>query len=215
MMPMMIGLMFGLFRGGLKSPFADGFSATHFIPQALGFITYTVCMLLPYGTDYKGVWLFQLVSDKTYWRFARGVHAAIWLVFLAVPNVVLFPFLAWYWGLPAAAAFFAYGLASSSMYLAFGLRTVEGVPFGKQNTPGRDTGGRGGAVLFGLFFAAAMGAGFEYLVFRSAITVVIATLIVASLSYLVTRWTLRTFETAIRHHISTSSQMSSMIYTEV
>jgi hypothetical protein len=215
LLPLMIGLMFGIARAGLKSPFDSGFSITPLIPQGIGFFTYMTCMIVQYGNDYKGVWLFQLVADRAYGRFARGVHAALWLFFIAAPYVLTFPVFSWIWGIEAAVAFLLYGVACSSLYLAFGLRAIEGVPFGKQNAPGRDTAGQGSVRFFLMVFVVLPAAGVQYLVFRSAVSVGIAIVVLGVAALGITRWSLSTFETAIRHHINTTSQISSMLYTEM
>ena len=81
-----------------------------------------VCVTLPYGTDYKGVWLFLLASDSALARFAQGIHASMWLAFIIIPNALLFALFMWRWGIADAATFALYTVAVSSVYLAFGLR---------------------------------------------------------------------------------------------
>lgn len=215
LMPMMIGMLLGMFGSGLAAPFSQGFSAAHLIPHFLGFILYVVCILLPYGTDYKGVWLFLLVSDRALGRFAQGVHTSLWLAFIMVPNVVLFPLFAWRWGFATAGGFLLFSVAASSIYLTFGLRVIEGIPFGKQTQPGRDSAGQGGARMVILIFVTLAAAGIQYVLFRSVIAVAIAIVVLSAAAYFLTRWSLHSFEAAIRHHLSSTSQTSTMIYTEV
>src|SRR4030095_4909841 len=132
----------GLVTAGFLSPFSSGWSSTHFIPHALGFILFMTCLMLPYGTDYKGIWLFLLVSNRGLARFAQGIHASLWLIYIAIPYAVLFPFFVWKWGVGQAAIFTVFGVCVSSVYLALGIRSIEGVPFGKQIGPTKAGGGR-------------------------------------------------------------------------
>ena len=213
--PMMIGLLVGVFGSGLGSPFAEDFTGALFLPHTLGFVLYMSCILMAYGTDYKGTWLFLVISDRVLVQFARGVHASLWLMFVVVPNVVLFPLFLWRWGVAAASAFFLFSIAASSVYLVFGLRNIEGIPFGKQVTPGRETSGQGGVRIIAFMILAMIAVGIQYLIFRSPIAVVIATIVLAVSSVFLTRWSLRSFIAALRHHIGNLSQTSSMLYTEV
>jgi hypothetical protein len=214
-----IPLLFGMIAGGLRSnmasPFGQTFTGAHFLPHIIGFVLYTSCIVMTYGTDYKGTWLFLVISDRLLAQFARGVHASLWLMFVVVPNVVLFPLFAWKWGLPAAAAYSLFSVAVSSVYLTFGIREIDGIPFGKQTSPGRDTQGRGGFRMIVFMVLALISVGIQYLIFRSGIAVAIATVGLAIAAVLLTKLAIRTLTIAIRHHIGNLSQTSSMLYTEV
>jgi hypothetical protein len=171
-----------------------------------------LCLMLPYGTDFKGVWLFLLVSDRSLTRFAKGVHASLWLMIIVIPIAVLLPILAWKWGISDALLFSLFAIPVSSIYLACGLRMIDGVPFGKQVGP--PTQNNTGSVI-ALMVAGVLATGIQSLLFRSAIAVVVATLVLAPAALFLTRWSLKSFETSIRHHLGTTSETSTMIYTEV
>lgn len=215
MLPLSVMMVLGLFSGTLGSPFAGGFSVTHFVPHALAFMIHTLCLVLPYGTDYKGVWLFLLVPDRGLVRFAQGVHASLWLALIVVPATLLLPVFAWKWGITDAVLFILFMIPAASIYLAFSLRFVDGIPFGKQTAPGQGSGGGGFMQMIVFLVAGLVAVGIQYLLFRSAVAVAIATIVLAAVAYFLTQWSLRTFETAMRHHLGTTSQTSTMIYSEV
>jgi hypothetical protein len=213
--PMMFFMVIGILGAGLESPFSSGFTSAHFVPHMLGFILYMVCLLLPYGADYKGVWLFLLASDWALARFARGVHASLWLVFIVVPNVLLLPIFVWKWGLADAATFTVYSVIASSVYLAFGLRSIDGVPFGRQTGPKQMQGSQAGVRIVIFMTAAIIAVGIQYLLFRAALVVWIATTLIAVAVYLLTRNALRLFHKAMVYQLGIASQTSTMIYNEV
>ena len=112
-----------------------------------------------------------------------------------MPHVVWLIFFAWFWGLPEAAGFVAYGAAVSSLYLAGGLRMIDGLPFGRPS-PATRTGLSVGLGI-GLLIVGVIAVGIQLLLFRSATAVVLATLVVAAGAYLLTRITRPTFESRI------------------
>jgi hypothetical protein len=211
-LPLPAVLLLGMFGRTVESPFSSGFSAIHFVPHALGYALYTLCLMLPYGTDFKGIWLFLLVSDRSLSRFAKGVHASLWLMLIVIPIAVLLPILTWKWGISDAFLFSLFAIAVSSIYLACGLRMIDGVPFGKQVGPPTQNNAGG---MIALMIASVLAVGIQFLLFRSAIAVIFATIVLAPAALFLTRWSLKSFETSIRHHLGTSSETSTMIYTEV
>jgi hypothetical protein len=214
-LPISVLTIFGILTRTLNSPFDSGFTATHFVPHVLGFVIFMVCALMPYGTDYKGIWLFLLVSDRRLVRFSQGIHASLWLTFIVVPSLALMPFFAWKWGITDAVLFTLFEIPAASFYLAVAVRNFDGIPFGKQSAPGKDTGGQGFILFIAFIVAGLASAGIQYLLFRSAVAVTIAIAVLTPAAYFLTQWSLRTFQTSIRHHLGTLSQSSTMIYTEV
>ncbi|MCY3729849.1 MAG: hypothetical protein OXF98_00775 [Rhodospirillaceae bacterium] len=174
--------------GREESPFGPGFAPAHFLPHLLGMLILFVCLFLAYGNDYKGVWSFGVVPDSAFRPFARGIHAALWLVLVALPNVFWLLVLAWSWGLRDAAVFSACCTAAASVYLGVCLRLIAGIPFGRQMQPSRQVATFGLFVVF--FLAAAVAVGLQYVLFRSVAAVVVVTLVVGAGAYLVTRVTL-------------------------
>jgi hypothetical protein len=214
-LPISVMMIFGLFSGTLKSPFDTGFSVTHFVPHALGYAITIICGVAQYGNDYKGIWLFLLVSDRRLVRFAQGIHASLWLTFIVVPTLVLLPVFAWKWGITDALLFAFMMVPAASVYLAIALRGIDGIPFGKQAAPVKDAAGQGFVKLVVFLIASAAAVGIQYLLFRSVVAVTIAIVVLTPVAYFLTQWSLRTLQTAIRHHLGTLSKTSTMIYTEV
>jgi hypothetical protein len=185
----------------------------HFLPHFFGFILFGVCMFLQYGADYKGVWLFLCISDSALPKIARGVHASVWLALVVVPHAALLILFTWRWTIPEGLLFTAYSLAVTTVYLACGFRYIDGVPFGKQLNPGRGAGLQGGFIVF--VIVALVAVGIQYLLFRSLLAVVVATILIGGAAHVVTRHSLKHLEIAMRHNLSIISQTSTMIYTEV
>jgi hypothetical protein len=212
LLPMSIFAVIGIVGGSGVSPFSGRFSSIHFLPHFFGFILFGLCMFLQYGTDYKGVWLFLCVSDSALPKVARGVHASLWLTLVIVPHLALLILFTWRWMLSEGLLFTAYSLAVTTIYLACGLRFIDGIPFGKQLNPGRGAGMQGGFIAF--IIAAMVAVGIQYLLFRSLLTVVVATVLAGGAAYVVTQRSLKHFENAMRYNLGIISQTSTMIYTE-
>ena len=184
----LVVLFVGLPVAGLEaSPFGSGFAPAHFLPHLLGMLVLIVCLFLAYGNDYKGVWSFGVVPDSAFRPFARGIHAALWLVLVALPSVFWLLVLAWFWGFRDAALFIAYCTAAASVYLGVCLRLIAGIPFGRQMAPSRQVATFGLFLVF--FLAAAVAVALQYVLFRSVAAVVAVTLVTGAGAYLVTRVT--------------------------
>ena len=211
--PMLVITGAALVQGLRTDPFTGKFTAVHLAPHLFGFMLFTVCSVLAYGSDYKGAWVFLLAPSGVLGRFARGVYAFLWIAGVIIPNLVLFLILAWFWGLPHAGLFAAYSLAAGSTYLALELRLIEGMPFSK---PFDSTRGAGMLPLMFLGgFAIALAVGLQYLLFRSAAPVLIATTVLASAAYFLTRSSLTALEVSIRYNLGLVSVESGTLYKEV
>ena len=186
------------FVGREVSPFrpGDDFALTHMLPHALGLAPLIACRFLAFGNDHKGAWPFSAAPESSLRPFASGVHAALWVVLVAAPHLAWLLFFGWDWGLPDAAGFVVFSAAVASLYLAGALRLVDGLSFGRPS-PGTRTSlpiSLGIAVLI----LAAIAVGIQLLLFRSAVAVGVATLVVAAGAYLLARVTLPGFESRIR-----------------
>ena len=65
-------------------------------------------------------------------------------------------------------------MAVSSVYLTFGLRAIDGVPFGKQSGPRQLQGSEGAMRILVFVIAALIAVGIQYLLYRSLVAVWIA-----------------------------------------
>ena len=186
-----VGFIAVLVAGRDASPFGADFAFAHFLPHLFGLTVILVCAFLAYGNDHKGTWCFATAPDSASGPFARGVHAALWLLLIAVPHAGWLLVLAWSWGVRDAALFTAFSTAVASLYLGVCLRLIDGVPFGKQTPPTRSSALMG--VMFLFLVGAAIAVGFQYVLFRSAAAVVVVTLAAGLGAYLVTRLALADF----------------------
>ena len=208
-----IGFIAVLVAGRGSSPFSGDFAPTHFLPHVLGLGIFQTCQFLVYGNDHKGVWQFFLAPGSSLGPFAHGVHAALWLLLVVVPNALIFLVLAWSWNLWEAVVFTAYSTAAASLYLAIWLGRVNGLPFGRQPEPQRKVAAVG--IVFLFLFAIAIAVGIQYVLFMSVAAVIAVTLIVALGAYALTRSALRGLESRIVLHLQTAAAGSIMLYTEV
>ena len=179
-----------------RSPFGPDFAFAHFLPHLLGMLVLIVCMQLAYGNDYKGAWSLAVVPDDRFRPFARGIHAALWILVVLLPNAFWLVVLAWSWGVVDAALFIAYCVALASLYLGVGLRLIGGVPFGRPMDPTRNALAMGAMLVF--FMAAAVAVGIQYALFRWVAAVVGITIAVAVGAGFLTSITLDDFAKRMR-----------------
>jgi hypothetical protein len=102
-MPMLlftvVGFAFSVGPAWPADPLSGGaFSKMHLLPHVLGSVLFFICIVLPYGNDYKGVWIFLNIPSRALGGFARGVFALLWFDFVLLPNLIALPLLAWRWG---------------------------------------------------------------------------------------------------------------------
>ena len=218
MLPLMILPFMGLasmYATGFRiDPFSGRFTLMHILPHIFGTVLFFICIFLPYGSDYKGAWIFLLVPARAFAGFARGVYALLWVEVIVIPHVVLLISLAWFWGIWHAGLFVAYSLAAASVYLALELRLIDGPPFCKQADPAR------GAILLpmmiggGIVMAIAVGVQY-FLVFRSPALVLLTTAVAGVAAWFLTRSSLGAFEVSIRYHLGLLSAESGTLYQEI
>ncbi len=198
---------------GWASPFGPGFAFIHLLPHLLGLAMILTCQFLAYGNDFKAIAWFFTAPESSFRPFAAGIHAALWLLLAAVPNLLSLPVLVWFWPVQEALLFIAFSLAVASFYLAVGLRFIHGVPFGKQALPTQSVVGLGLIMVF--FMAAGIAVGIQYLLFRSAVAVVLVTLIVGAGARFLTRAVLDDFAARIRLQLKLAASGSLLLYKEV
>ena len=212
--PMVIfPFIFLLVAGWKISPFDSGFALMHFLPHLLGLAIILTCQCLAYGNDFKGIAWFFIAPDSSFRPFAGGIHAALWLLLAAVPNLLSLPVLAWFWAVQEAVLFIVFSTAVASLYLGVGLRLIDGVPFGKQAPPTRSAVGLGLILVF--VMAAGIAVGIQHLLFRSAAAVVLVTLVVGVGARFLTRAVLDDFAARIRLQLKLAASGSVLLYKEV
>ena len=212
--PMVIfPFIFLLVAGWKISPFDSGFALMHFLPHLLGLAIILTCQFLAYGNDFKGIAWFFIAPDSSFRPFAGGIHAALWLLLAAVPNLLSLPVLTWFWAVQEAVLFIAFSTAVASLYLGVGLRLIDGVPFGKQAPPTRSAVGLGLMLVF--FMAAGIAVGIQHLLFRSWAAVALVTLVVGVGARFLTRAVLDDFAARIRLQLKLAASGSVLLYKEV
>ena len=212
--PMLIlSFCFLLASAGLASPFGPGFAFTHLLPHVLGMAVILTCQFLAYGNDFKGIAWFFTAPDSSFRPFAGGIHAALWLLLAAVPNLLSLPVLTWFWAVQEAVLFIVFSTAVASLYLGVGLRLIDGVPFGKQAPPTRSAVGLGLMLVF--VMAAGIAVGIQHLLFRSSAAVVLVTLVVGVGARFLTRAVLDDFAARIRLQLKLAASGSVLLYKEV
>jgi len=214
LLPVLLGLG-GLATGGLRAdPFSGRFTAVHVLPHAPGMLLFFVCGILAYGSDYKGAWIFLLAPSRALDGFARGVHALLWIGVVVIPQLILAPVLAWFWGPVHAGLFAVYGVAAGSVYLALEIRLIEGLPFGRPMDPSRGPASLILAMLGG--FAAAIAVGLQYfLLFRSPALVAAASAALGCGAYFLTRRSVDALASRMRFSLGLVSGEAVPFYKEV
>jgi hypothetical protein len=210
----LIGLVPLAARGYRIDPLSRRFTNIHLLPHAFGALLFMVCNFLPYGADYKGAWIFLLAPVRSLGRFARGIHALLWLEMIVLPHLMLLGLSAWQWGLWHGFLFTTYSLAVTSFYLALDLRRIEGAPFSRQMNPAAGAALLPLMMLGGLAIAVAVGVQYWF-VFRSATIVLATTVIVGATAYVLTRRSLDALEVSIRYHLGLLSQETGKLYEEI
>jgi hypothetical protein len=186
LIPLAVAPVALLVEGWRISPFSGKFTGVHVLPHVFGVALFLICTVLPYGSDFKGAWIFLLAPRGTLEGFARGVHARLWLAIVAIPHAALAVTLSVAWGIWDGAMFTAYSLAIASCYLGLELRLIDGMPFSKPPRTSQN------AYLVPLMFAGGFGiaivVGLQYfLLFRSVAAVAATTVVAAAGACLLTR----------------------------
>ena len=214
LLPLVVALAPVIGAGWGVDPFLGKFTPIHFVPHIFGTLLFLVCNLLAYGSDYKGAWIFLLAPSASIGRFARGVYSLLWTQLILIPHLILLPLLLWSWGVPHALLFVAYSIVVASFYLALEIRLIDGAPFSKPVDPMRGAVQLPLMIMGGISIAIAVGLQY-FLLFRSPIAVLTATLVSGVTAYLLTRNSLSAFEANIRYNLGLMSVESGTLYKEV
>ncbi len=217
-LPMMVMVLVGMVpsavMAGRADPFSGRMTAMHGVPHVIAFLLFVMCVVLPFGNDYKGAWVFLAAPAHTFRGFARGVYGAMCVPLIVAPHAIMLPLLAVVWGPLHAVVFVAYSAAVSFLYLSLELRLIDGPPFCRQMDPTR------GAVMLPMLIlsAAIMGVAVAvqlFFVFPSLTRVGLATVVAGAVAWFLTRSSLSALETSIRHNLGLVSAESGTLYVEV
>jgi hypothetical protein len=209
-----IGVAAMLSVGWPLDPFSGRFTPVHLLPHILGVLLFMVCLVLRYGNDYKGVWIFLTIPSKAIFGFAGGVHALLWIDLILIPNLIALPLLAWRWGIEDAGLFIAYSIAAASIYLALELKLIEAIPFSEQMVPTQQTAVLPLMMAGGIAVAIAVGLQY-YLIFRSRTAVAATAGALAIAAYFATKSSLTSFAVSMRYRLSLISAETGRLFKEV
>jgi len=211
--PILFGIGSALATGWKLDPFAGSFSPIHFAPHGLGMLMIFVAALLPFGSDHKAAWLFQLVPVPVISGFAAGTYAPM-AQFLVIAHAVEAPFLVWRWGAAHAALLLAFSGAASFVYAGLAVRMIEAIPFTRIPNPQRAAITLPILLLavFGIAIAVALQ---HFVLFRSPAAVAAATVALAVAAWYAGRSGIRALAVSMRYQLAESSGESGSLYREV
>lgn len=200
--------------GWRTDPFSRQFSTVHLLPHLLGALLFMICTLLPYTNDHKGAWIFLVAPAQVFGRFARGVHALLWIEVIVIPHIGLLLLFAWVWGIGKAVLFIAYSVAAASAYLAIELRTINGIPFSKKVNPSA------GAAMLPMMIVGGIAMGVvvalqHFFLFRSPAIAALAAAVMGAAAWFLTRRNLVAFENSIHHELGLISAEVPSMFKEV
>jgi len=201
-------------KGWRVDPFSGRFSTFHLLPHLFGLILFHTCMLLPYGDDFKGVWVFLLAPSRAFGPFVRGVYALLWIYAVVIPHAIVLPVVVWSWGAWHGALASLYSAAVVSLYLALELRLVDGAPFSRQPEASRDSTLLPVMIVAGIVVAVVVGLQYV-LLFRSPVNVLVATVVAGAAAWFLTKHSLVAFERSIRYNLGLLSVEWGNLYKEV
>jgi hypothetical protein len=211
--PLAIAIGSAYAKGWKDDPFGESFSPIHFLPHAFGLLLVFVCSLLPFGSDYKGAWIFRLAPPPALDAFAAGVYGLLAQVVI-VANALAAPALIWKWGPAHGALFLAYSLATGAVYIAATMRLLDGIPFTRQPDPKRSALGLP-VLMMGMVVVGIAVAIQHFLLFRSTIAVVVATIILAVAGWVAGRESIAAMGADMKNQIAQEVGESAALYHEV
>jgi hypothetical protein len=214
MIPVAISPLVALAKSTKSDPFAGAFSPVHFLPHIFGIVLFMTCVVMVYGNDYKGSWVFLLAPSRAFDSFACGVYGLLWFAMIAVPHLLLAAPLMWFWGVAHAAAFLGYSMAAGSFYLGLELRLIDGVPFTKQPVTSRGVYFMGIMVVGGMMMAIAVAVQY-FLLFHSMTAVVAAMMVIATAAWAITRASLTSLAVTMRYNLGLESAEVPSMFQEV
>jgi hypothetical protein len=211
--PILVGAGAVLVKGYSVDPFGAGFSPIHFMPHAIGMLFLFTGSLLPFGSDYKGGWVFPLAPPASLDGFAAGVYGVLAEIAIALHAIVA-PLLVWKWGVAHAALFLVFSLTASAAYVAGAMRLIDEIPFTRQPDPKRGALTLPVLLVSMLIVGIAVGAQ-HFLLFRSAAAVAIATVVLGAAAWPAGGAGIRALAEAMRCGVAETARESGTLYHEV
>jgi hypothetical protein len=200
--------------GSSPSPLArNGFSYAHLIPHLLGMISMTLCSMIPFTDFHNGSWIYLTEPIGNLQAFARGVYCALWIPAAGMPHLIALPFLARLWGWKEAALLAGFSLIIVSLYLAFELNHIPGLPFSSPFDEWRVTSS--GQDQFYWILVIMIAVTIQCALFRFWWIALLAGIVLAVLTWLVLRLTLRGLEEEFRWRLHIMKTGPNQMFKEV
>jgi hypothetical protein len=102
---------------------------SHLLPHLLGLITLALCINLPTTVFNNASWIYLTAPIDSGRAFARGIFGALWISVVALPHVALLIFITLFVNWKDAVFVTGFNLIVVSLYLAFGIGMISGLPF--------------------------------------------------------------------------------------
>ncbi|ODS54893.1 MAG: hypothetical protein ABS36_10575 [Acidobacteria bacterium SCN 69-37] len=193
--------LFALGRG-LRSPFSDapGFSTAHLLPHVLGAAAITAADFLPFSDHYKARWILLTVPASGLRGVVRGTMAALGLMGVIVPSLVLFGATSALWTVADATVFGAYSAAVLAFYIGAFAWMQAGLPFTRPPDPTR-AASHMTAMMGILVVALVLGAIQAIWVFPHYGRIAAATAVLATVAWLAGRASTRVLENRVPDYL--------------
>ncbi len=104
------------------------FPASQILPHLLGVMIVAICINLPTTAFAKASWIFLTAPIGSGRAFARGIIGALWVSLVALPHAALLLFISLFVNWKEAALVAAFNLIVVSLYFAFGIGKISGLP---------------------------------------------------------------------------------------
>jgi hypothetical protein len=132
-----IGIIIGIYRFGIPSVIPKNDAATIFFPHLLAVIAMALCINLPTTVFSKGAWIYLTAPIGSVRPVAKAIFWALWMVSAGLPNFILMLFFMRFLSWEESVFIAAFNLIVISLYLAFEIRLISGLPFSTQENESR------------------------------------------------------------------------------
>lgn len=103
--------------------------ASHIFPHLLGLIIWAICINLPTTVYGNASWIYLTAPIGNPRAFAAGIVGSIWMIAVALPHAVLLIIIGILTNWRDAVSMTGFNLIVASLYLAFGINMISGLPF--------------------------------------------------------------------------------------
>jgi hypothetical protein len=217
-LPFLIAPLAAVIAGIRKPPFVSGsftitnFSPMHLLPHFVGLMLATICVLVPYTAEPKGASVFVNLPIGRLRPFVRGIYAFLWMP-LAILHLFLLVPCIFFWGAIGGMLFICFSMALISIYAGLAILLIDGFPFANAFKPGMTN-----AIPL-IYLAAAVPifffAAIQWLVFQSALLVLVSTVVLALLGYAIAHFSLGRLENTVRVNLTQLGFLPTEMFKEL